>query len=280
MDNLRDRVQRLLSNNPITIGKGPQLSLAIAETARPENEIRHPSKSISGFLDFLSDVLPDGDVYLFGGLLRDLALHGRRGFSSDIDLVVEGDWSNCSSYLESLGATLNKFGGYRLNVAGWPVDIWEARQSWAFRQGLARYEGISSLTKTTVLNWDAILMNWRTRSFVHTEGYIDAINERVLDVVLPQNPNPLGMAIRVFRHLRLKDARRITTAAATYLASCTARYRLEELQNAEVRSYGSSVIDYNIYRYFQHIGTSSEELSMGRKGLLAARALREELELF
>ena len=70
--------------------------------------------------------------------------------------------------------------------------------------------GIASLTETTVLNWDAILMNWRNRTFVCRNDYLSSLRTRVLDVVLQQNPNPLAMAVRVFRHLSIKDARQVT----------------------------------------------------------------------
>ena len=43
-------------------------------------------------------------------------------------------------------------------------------------------------------------MNWRTRAFIFKENYLDEIQSRVLDIVLEQNPDPMGMAVRVFRH--------------------------------------------------------------------------------
>jgi predicted nucleotidyltransferase len=246
---------------------------------RPELEIEHPSKSVANFLNFLTDALPDGDVYLFGGILRDLALHGQRGFNSDIDLVVEGNWPNCATYLHKLGARHNKFGGYRLTVAGWPIDIWNAKETWAIREGFVPYHGIISLTETTVLNWDAILMNWRTKIFVHRRTYIEAIRQRILDVVLQQNPNPLGMAVRVFRHLCLKDAMKITTSAATYLAKCAHTYSYQDLQNSELQSYGNSAIQAPIYRFFAHLNSNHDELDLQGRFNIASNTLAKELGL-
>ncbi len=73
------------------------------------------------------------------------------------------------------------------------------------KQGFTPYIRIASLTETTVLNWDAILMNWRTGAFVCREGYLEDLRERRFDVVLVTNPNPLGMTVRVFRHLCSKE---------------------------------------------------------------------------
>ena len=278
IENLRQRVERFF-REPVgsRIQRCDQLSFDIPLTLRPESTIDYPSKSIAAFLDFIADALPSGELYLFGGLFRDLALLGRNGFSSDIDLVVEGSWENCVAYIQTLGARKNKFGGYRLTVAGWPVDIWNARQTWAIEQGLVPYRGIYSLTKTTVLNWDAILMNWRDRTFVHANSYLDEINSRVLNVVLEENPNPLGMAVRVFRHLCQKDARKITQSAAEYLAHCADTYSFEVIRSAEIRSHGNSVIQPAIYRLFEHLRDAEDQLNIRSRYSIASDLLKKEL---
>lgn len=277
LENLRERVIRLFREPARNSNRQEQLSLNL-ETKNHEDDIDYPSKNIAGFLDFITDAIPDGDVYIFGGVLRDLALLGRRGFDSDIDLVVEGNWSQFVSYLEFLNASKNKFGGYRLTVGGWPVDIWNARETWAIKQGIVEYKGIASLTDTTVMNWDAILMNWRTRSFVCTHNYFEEIRERVLDIVLEENPNPLGMAVRVFRHLCMKDARKITPRAAKYLARCANTYTFEEIKNAEFRSYNNTLIRHAVYRFFEHVNLS-EDQNIQHQFSVASDLLTRELRI-
>jgi len=277
-ENLRDRVDRLLREPVKSLNRAKQLSLDLSPILNDESKVNYPSQNISTFLNFISDAIPDGDVYLFGGVLRDLALLGRKGFNSDIDLVVEGDWSHFISYLQSLKAHKNKFGGYRLMVGGWPVDVWNAKETWAIKQGFVSYKGIASLTETTVLNWDAILMNWRTRSFVCRENYFEEINTRVLDIVLEKNPNPLGMAVRVFRHFCLKDARKITPSAAKYLANCAKTYSFEEINNAELRSYHNTVIARVLHSFFEHID-ASEEQNIQHQFSIANDIVEQELGL-
>ena len=218
-----------------------QLSFNLPVIPSCEKDFGSPKSSVPEFLNLISGLLPDGDVYLFGGLLRDMALFGRKGFNSDIDLVVEGSWDHCVRFLEYSGANKNKFGGYRLKVDGWPIDIWNARETWAIKHGLVEYSGIQSLTETTMLNWDAILMNWRTKSFISCEGYLEAVKERQLDIVLEKNPNPLGMAVRVFRHFCLKDPKKISSSAAIYLANCTSQYSFDKLRDSEFCSYRNTM---------------------------------------
>src|SRR5690606_24800957 len=107
LENLRNRIERLFGSRESRQHAYRHAELDVFPRD-PERAIVHPSKSIVEFLNFLADAVPDGDVYLFGGVLRDVALCGRRGFASDIDLVVEGNWNHCVQYLVALGAEQNK----------------------------------------------------------------------------------------------------------------------------------------------------------------------------
>ena len=275
--NLRDRVDRLFNAAVKSTKNKDQLSLDLFGVSNYDKNVDYPSKNIAEFLNFITAAMPSGDVYLFGGIIRDLALLGRKGFNSDIDLVVEGCWSHFVSYLESLNAHKNKFGGYRLMIGEWPVDIWNAEETWAIKKGLVQYKGISSLTDTTVLNWDAILMNWRTRNFIYRKNYFEDIESRTLDIVLDKNPNPLGMVVRVFRHLCLKDARKISESAAMYLAKSTKMYSYDEIKNCEISSYSNSLIEEPIYKFFMHVDTSKNK-NIHDQFSIASRIIKREFD--
>ncbi|GAB4199814.1 MAG: hypothetical protein Tsb002_35640 [Wenzhouxiangellaceae bacterium] len=208
---------------------------------------------ISAFLNFITDVVPEGHVYLFGGVLRDLALYGQRGFDSDIDLVVDGDWVEVVKYIKKKNAVKNKFGGYRLYIGYMPVDIWNAKDTWAIKNGLIQYRGVASLVETTVTNWDAILMNWRTKRFVHREDYFNELRSRKLDLVLEKNPNPLGVFIRILRFFVLKDVNVLTPSVFTYIVESMKAYSIEEVQRREMESFGKTYIDEPLYKYFYEI---------------------------
>ncbi|GBG13517.1 AAA family ATPase [Novimethylophilus kurashikiensis] len=277
-ENLRDRVDRLIRPSKKSSSKPSQLLLDFPFELKPKKNIIYPSKSIWEFLNFICDAVPDGEVYLFGGVLRDMALLGKRGFGSDIDVVVEGAWDNCVNYLESNGAKRNKFGGFRLEIDGWPVDIWNAEETWAIKQGLVEYKSIASLTETTVLNWDAILMNWRTRSFICRDKYLEELRSRVLDVVLEKNPDPLGMVVRVFRHFCLKDARKISANALVYLANSTAIYSFETIKNREIQSYGNTMIAPPVYKFFAYL-KEKEYMDLQSRYSVVSNILKKELDL-
>lgn len=250
LGNLRKRVDRLLKAPAKSKGQeeayllGSHLLKAATETG---------GESVHSFLDFLGRRLTNGGLFLFGGVLRDIALFGKRGFHSDIDLVVTENWDDCVVYLLSKGAVRNKFGGLRLEVDNQQIDVWSAQQTWAIRQGLVEFRGIASLTETTAFNWDAILMNWTRRCFIVRDNYLADIQRRRLDIVLAANPNPLGTAVRAFRYTCFKNAREISPAAARYMAEFARKHSLDGLRSAECRSYGSSVIHPAVYGFFKEL---------------------------
>ncbi len=245
--NLRSRIDSVLKGTHKPNSGNKQMSLVFVEN---KTDITTPRQNICEFLDLITYMVPDGEVYLFGGILRDIALFGKRGFDSDVDVVVDGSWETCVNYLESLGAIRNKFGGYRLTVGQWPVDIWGAKKTWAIEQKLVKYEGMSSLTKTTVLNWDAILMNWKTKNFICSNNYLQELSDRRLNIVLQQNPNPLGMFVRVLRHLCLKETKSISTSAIKYLIQSTKKYCINEVLESEYKSYKNNLIMPLMYEFF------------------------------
>jgi hypothetical protein len=257
--NLRKRVARYLNNKrdfvvrPINKSKISKKQLGFEEFNVKDRveAIETPQSSITSFLDLISQTVPEGDLYLFGGILRDLALFGSRGFSSDIDLVVEGDWSLIVPRLEKLGAKKNKFGGMRVYHNDIPLDIWLANETWAIKAGHVEYKDVKSLLNTTVLNWDAILMNWRTKSFFCRANYFEDINARYMDVVLENNPNPLGMLVRVLRHILLKDAQSLSEPLIRYLNNAVKTYAYKEIKESEISSYGKNLIHESQYSYFK-----------------------------
>ena len=97
-----------------------------------------------------------------------------------------------------------------------------------------------------------------------------------MDIVLTENPNPLGAAVRAFRHLCLKDAKELTIRAERYLADAAHEYPDETIIQSEIDSYRDSIIDPAILGFFRHMDTSSEVL-IRRQFAGASRILQPPL---
>ena len=155
-------------------------------------------------------ILPElqkfGQVVVFGGILRDLALFGNRIFCSDLDLVIDTrDLDGFHNYMFSIGAKFNRYLGYRTRIGSWHVDIWPLQNTWAHREGYVEIKGFEDLLNTTFFGCDAILYDTSQKNLVTKRGYFEEMSKRLLEINLLPNPNPIGNAVRAFRYAVDKD---------------------------------------------------------------------------
>jgi len=215
-------------------------------------------KSVVLFLNQLSEC---ADIYVFGGLIRDIALHGVASFDSDIDLVYVGDQQKVLDFIENYSAKINKFGGYRLDIDGWQLDIWEAKRSWAFEEGYVKYSDVTSLLKTTITNWDSILFNWNHKNLICDERYFKDINDGYLDIKLLENPNEIGMYVRLLRYFTSKDAHLVSSRTSSSISNAVAKYTFQDLSSYEKSSYKQEYITQSVYSYLKsHKGICNPDL--------------------
>jgi len=150
----------------------------------------------------LRDLENVADVYVFGGLMRDLTLYGIDDFNSDVDLVVKPyDLVEFKNILEAYGFSQNKFGGYRLQSQRWLFDVWEFKNTWAFQENHVLPHSKRSLIETTFFNWDAILYDCKSNQIICDDKYLDALSHRNLDINLRENPNRIGSLIRALKFI-------------------------------------------------------------------------------
>ncbi len=194
------------------------------------NESRKPLKS---FFDELSE---KGSIYIFGGLVRDLALFGIRKFDSDIDLVYTNN-GGLEAILEQKAISINKFGGYRLKLEEWDLDLWEAKNTWAFKNGLKQFREISSMLDTTITNWDSVLFSWSDKEIICRESYFKDLQEKYLDIVLKENPNDLGLIVKLLRFCAIKEVEETSRNIANLLLEGLSDYSVDEVLNYEKSSY-------------------------------------------
>lgn len=148
------------------------------------------------------------EVYVFGGLLRDLALYGSSDFSSDVDIVlVPHDEAAFEAILEKFAFRRNKFGGFRLTANRWLFDIWEFDKTWAFAEKHVQPKSKHSLNETTFFNWDAVFYDFRANQIVCSDGYFEQLANLSLDINLELNPDTLGMFLRALRFIEEDQAK-------------------------------------------------------------------------
>lgn len=184
-----------------------------------------------------------GEVYIFGGLLRDITLNGIQSKKSDIDLVFTGSKSRLISILNDYNVVTNKFGGHRILTQHWQVDIWKASESWAFKSGNRPYRNIESLLSTTITSWDSILFDINRSDVIARKSYFEDIESGFLDLVLTENPNKLGMGVKLFRALSDERVKLMSFSVSTAVHDLLAEFGLERFLNYEREHYKSSYVD-------------------------------------
>jgi hypothetical protein len=147
------------------------------------------------------------EIFIFGGLIRDLCLKGGALFKSDVDIVIRlNERTAFEKYLSNLNYEKNKFGGYRIRVANWQVDLWEFKNTWAFTQGFVEPLNIGSLFETTFFNWDASFYDFNKQKLCCPPNYFSDISSKTLDMNLEYNPNEYSVFIRSLRLISKESA--------------------------------------------------------------------------
>lgn len=190
-------------------------------------------------------------TYLFGGVLRDLALCGVDGLEADIDLVYEGKVDSESLIRHGIRTKANRFDGYRTRTDRWLVDFWSVEDTWAFRNHVVEYRSIESLLETTITNWESVLYDITQERIMFKDGYLKDINDLYLDTVLEENPNSIGLYVRLIRTYLHKDACFLSARAASAIRNAVCEYSFEYLSAYEARHYRSSYITRSDYDYIR-----------------------------
>ena len=223
------------------------------------------SPSAAELSKFIAELSMLGEVILFGGFLRDVALFTARGFSSDLDIVVDCDKRMLHSFFNTRSASLNKFDGYRLEVGSWEVDVWPLKETWAFKSGLVNYNGRESLLKTTITNWDAIAYSFLDEKVIVDEDYISRIYNGELDLVLFENPSRIGALLRVLRAIHDKRAKILMPKLLRYLKSELEVYSAEEIFQEQLRLFNKAYFNTSEIKSFQEEVKSLREDLFGTK---------------
>ena len=200
----------------------------------------HGRGEVSNFLSSLEDF---GEAALFGGMLRDLSLASISEFNSDIDIVVNTENpAKLEQFLTKLNAQKNKFGGYRLTIFKWKLDIWELNTTWAFKHGYASGQSLEDLCKTTFFDWDGIIYHLNNAKIIAVDAYLDRLHSKIIDINLCENPNPIGNTIKAIRYCVKYDAK-LSQKLARYVYHQMRHLNSQQISLFERTSHDRPVLD-------------------------------------
>lgn len=208
------------------------------------------------------------DIFAFGGLVRDINLFTVRGFSSDIDLVVDLSRKDLDQLMKELSPNYriskNRYGGYRLEKLRWKFDVWCITETWAFKEQLVTYQNPKSILQTAFLNWDAVLYDLRRSKLIFGEGYLESLRNGELDVVLSETPNELGATVRILRAIQSKGVLKLGYGAHKFLVNCFNKFSIETILKYEQKSFKNRYLSYeNVSELTKYLDTQGKLITSG-----------------
>lgn len=140
----------------------------------------------------MEELESSGEVILFGGAVRDYIDNNYKKLPRDFDIVYKkkSDKIGLDKLLSKFNYKKNRFNGYKVGIDGLEFDIWDIDDTWAFKQNKIKCnknQYVEKLTETVFLNIDSIIFNINESKF-DGDKYIDAIENKYLDIILEENP--------------------------------------------------------------------------------------------
>ncbi|MFK3912497.1 hypothetical protein [Enterobacter cancerogenus] len=179
-------------------------------------------------------------AWIFGGMIRDIGLYGRGGFTSDIDLVIDLSRDDLIQTLKSLNIErmrVNKLGGVRFHFMSLDFDIWSINDTWAFKNRIVEFKDTSSLLNTTLMSWDSVLYDVKTRHVISSDNYLHDLHHRRLELVLQKTPNEVGSVIKILRTIYNKRVRVLGPQLTDFLLQALHKHSFDQLRQYEYASY-------------------------------------------
>ena len=109
--------------------------------------------------NFIMKLMNCYDLYLFGGGVRDL-LNNSLEQVRDLDFVIKSknnEEINLESYIpDNITFKKNRFNGYKIYFDNLIIDIWDIKNTWAFKSNLLD-DSVENLLDSVYLNIDALL---------------------------------------------------------------------------------------------------------------------------
>ena len=187
-----------------------------------------------------------GEAYLFGGLVRD-ALLGSSGVFGDVDIFVSGPLDEQTAERVSRVHRRTNFGGMRLVIGRYDVDIWELAKSAAFRFERGLEKNVRGLLSTVCFSTDAVAVSLLTGRVLADSSFNRTVKTRVFEFVSRPLTLEILQVVRVGR-ICVKNGVRPDREISRYFVDGVDTFGVSELIAAEQKWKGRRLLDERIVR--------------------------------
>lgn len=207
-----------------------------------------------------------GEAFLFGGLVRD-SMFGSSGAFGDLDIFVSGPLDVDFATMISQASRRTNFGGIRLVVGKFDVDIWELPKSYAFRMESGRSISIPSLLDTVCFSTDAVAVSLMDSRIISSSKFRRTLRTRRFEFVKMPLAVEMLQVVRIAR-LIVKNRVLPNTDVARYFLEGVKEYGRETLVKADADKWKSrKILDQLLVDQACHVCEFVLEDRVGRTDL-------------
>lgn len=136
---------------------------------------------------FLKKATEQVDIYVFSGVIRNYFLNKHE--IRDLDFVVE-DVSKIIQLIGDYDFRKNSFGGYKIKIGELNVDLWETKNTWAFKyQNQIEYQLFRVIPNTSFFNFSSVIYHLNSKEFIFNDDFLNFLKTKELEVSFFPNPN-------------------------------------------------------------------------------------------
>ncbi|WP_346985994.1 hypothetical protein [Chryseobacterium sp. POE27] len=185
--------------------------------------------------DFVNSLKLRTKVYIFSGIIRDYFMN-TEGIFRDIDLIIEDDISLELDF-EDIIYYKNSFGGYKITMDSYTIDIWVIKKTWALTQGQLKFEFdfLNTLPQTTFFNFSSIIFSLNHREFIIGINFLRFLRDKKIEIVSTKNLYPELCIVNSF-YYRDKLNLSFGEKLKTYIITNFEAY-YEKLENIQVKHF-------------------------------------------
>lgn len=180
-------------------------------------------------LNLMKDIERSHYIYMMGGAVRNYIENDYKfsieNMPKDFDFVI--DYKKGKSLREILSNrqirySRNRFGGYKIQIKEIKIDIWELKETWAFKNSsmVANY---ANLENSVFLNVDGIVYDFY-RDAYYKKAYDEAERSRKISIVFRQEPYENINAVRAIsyaRRYKMKYSNQVNKMIEKYMSGRT-----------------------------------------------------------
>ncbi len=139
------------------------------------------------FIKGLSEI---GELLFFGGSIRDYYIYNEyKNMPRDFDIAVKlssNEEVAFNKFVEQYNFTKNRFGGYKVKINGIEFDLWNLKNTWAFKEKKLLADE-KNLAKSVFLSVDGIVYNFN-QDILYDDDLKWSMENKQINIVLNDNP--------------------------------------------------------------------------------------------